>query len=229
MASSIFERTAWKVAQKAAQKARIPSNIAKKLPLAKQILSGDIVGAAESYLAEKFGLAAGFGNIYGEPLVESQLLGGIGPEDVKEIVLQHALIPFAKKNLFFISTTDITADKQALSVNMMATEVSYTAFTATGEPTRIGSGMYNKVINRELTEISITMLEDRLGSVKRWFHDRAERMLKRDGTVGLPIDYLFNVDIIHGFIGDIATGSSEAFRESFLVSPTSIEINKSTG
>lgn len=227
--AGIWERAAWQVAQKAAQSVKLPAKIAKKLPFAKKILSGDITGAIEGFIGEKFGLPFFGGNIYGQPLGESPLLGGLTPQEVLEVYQDVASTAYSKKNLFFISITDLKADisKPLANLNLLTTSVSYAGLTISGDNQKIGGGSIHIPTNREVPEIRLTVYDDQNGSIKRWFYARADAMINPDGTHGIPMDYLMKIQIIHGFVNDMVTGSENAWVDTYVVKPTSLEIDKS--
>jgi len=227
--AGIWERAAWQVAQKAAQSVKIPAKIAQKLPLAKKILGGDFAGAIEGFVGEKLGLPFFGGNIYGPPLGETPLLGGLSPQEVLDIYQEVSTIAYSRKNLFFINITDLKADlgKPLANLNMLTTSVSYAGLTISGDNQRIGGGSMHLPANREVPEIRITVYDDQEGSIKRWFYTRADIMINPDGTHGLPIDYLMKMQIVHGFVNDMVTGSENAWVDTFVVKPTSLEVDKS--
>lgn len=232
---SIFDRVAQAVTQKAVQKiqTKIPKKIQQHLPLARKLLYGGpeaFVNAGLDLLLERFGVLGGAGSrIPGtSPSLRAPtpLLGGITLKQAREIFEQSAAIDFAKKNLWCIRVTNLNGGMD-FEFNFFATDVSYTPFTIAGEAVHVGSGSFDTVTNAERVEMRVTTLDDAYGSVKRWFYDRKARMTLRDGTVGLPVDYLFRVEVMHAFPTEQAYGSNEAFWDTYIMRPGGIEIDLS--
>lgn len=92
--------------------------------------------------------------------------------------------------------------KVGYSFNMFATEVQYSPWTITGNAENIGSGSYDVLTNSERVELQITTLDDKHGSIKRWFEKMASSACNFDGTFNYPTEYLMRVKIVHGFIFD---------------------------
>lgn len=213
--AGIFERISYQVAQKYLPKLAIPAKLNKFVPAARSFLQGDLSGAANSLLDQLLGPALGFS------LEDSQsdLVGGITLADARQRFDEFAAIKHAKKNLWHISVENLSAGT-APDVNMFATEISYGTITISGEAVRIGSGSFDKVDNDERTEMRITTLDDKDGTIKRWFTDLASSLARTDGTFGLPIEYLVRVTVTHAFIDE---GVGNAFVDTFVMRPGTIE------
>lgn len=231
---SIFDRVAEAVTQKAIAnvQASTPSKIQKHLPLARKLLFGGVdsfANAGLDLLLERFGVLGGAGSrIPGtsralrEP---TALLGGITLKQAREIFEQSIATDFAKKNLWCIRVTNLNGG--AIDFNLFATDVSYAPFTVTGDAVHVGAGSFDVVTSSERVEMRVTTLDDSIGSVKNWFKERHDQMAFKDGTVGLPVDYLFKVEVMHAFISEQAYGSGEAFWDTYIMRPGGMEYDLS--
>lgn len=232
---SIFDRVADAVTQKsiANAKANTPKKVQKHIPLARKLLFQGVdgfVNAGLDNLLEKFGVIGGAGSrLPGQAAAlrePTALLGGITLKEARQIFEQHAAIDFAKKNLWCLRITNLSGDA-GVDFNLFATDVNYTAFTVTGDAIHVGTGSFDVVTNSERIEMRVTTLDDATGSVKKWFHDRHDRMCFPDGTLGLPGDYLFRVEVMHAFIHEEAYGADEAFWDTYIMRAGSIDADKS--
>ena len=227
MAESIYDRASAGATSKAAESIRrkIPSKVKDNLPLARKLAQGDANPLLDAVF-ERFGIngtRGGGGGLVGP----SKLLGGLTLSKVREMYDRAAGTDWAKKNLWFIRVTNIKGDMYGLDVNLFATDLSYSPITITGEAVHIGSGSFDTVSNSERVELRVTTLDDTMGSVKAWFYDRHDAMCHRDGTFGLPVDYLFKVEVMQAFIDPSIPGADQAHVDSWIMRPGSIEIELS--
>jgi hypothetical protein len=232
---SIFDRVATAVTQKAVAdiRASTPSKVQKHLPLARKLLFGgvdDFVNAGLDSLLERFGVIGGAGTrLPGQSKAlrePTALLGGITLKQARQIFEAHVGLDLAKKNLWCLRITNLSGD-MAVDFNMFATDVGYPGFMVTGDAVPVGTGAFDVVTGSERIEMRVATLDDAAGSIKRWFYGLHDRMCLPDGTVGLPGDYLFRVDVMHAFIDERAYGADEALWDTFIMRPGSIEIEKS--
>lgn len=228
---SLFERLAAKAVQKAVSETKIPPKIARHMPIARRILSGDIDGAIDQAVSERFGLAR-TGGPMGEGWARvggpSRLLGGITPKRVKQIYQQMAGIEYAKKNLWVLRITDLRPQRgdEFSSINLFAVDVAHSQYAINSNDTRLGSGHFNVPDNGAPVEVRVTSLDDSYGSVKRWFRDRHLRVCRPDGTHGLPINYLMLCEIVHAVIDEVED-KSDAYADRIICRAGSIETDLS--
>lgn len=219
--SSIFERISGQITSAALQKVKIPAKIQRHLPLARKLMRGDVEGlinAGLNALGNKIGALGPSAGLY----TPSALLGGITMQQAQAIFDECVATDYAKKNLWHINISNL-AGPQPYNFNLFATDVGYAPHTVTGEAVYIGSGSFDKVTGTDRVEMRVTTLDDSAGSLKAWFHERMARLAPVDGTFGLPIDYLFRVDVMHAFISEEAEGSGSAYVDTFLMRPGNIE------
>lgn len=214
--SSIFDRVANQVASGALAKVRIPDKVMKHLPLARALMRGDVNAV----------LNAGVDAVTGRVFDRSALLGGISMQEARAIFDQCVATDYAKKNLWHINISNL-AGSNPYNFNLFATDVGYAPYTVSGDAVYIGSGSFDNITGTERVEMRVTTLDDANGSMKAWFQERMAQLAKVDGTFGLPIDYLFRVDVMHAFIGEQADGAGGAFVDTFLMRPGNIEYDLS--
>lgn len=219
MATSIFQRLSNQVAQKFLPKLSVPTKLSKYLPAATSLLRGDISGAAGSLLDQVLGPFLG-SSIDGTKL---KLSGGITLDEARRIFEETANADFAKKNLWFLSVTNIGGGS-APYLNLFATEVSYAPYTVTGEAMRVGSGQFDKVDGTERVSMRLTTYDDSSGTIKLWFEDLQARIAHKDGTFGLPSEYLVRFTITHA---SIIEGEGGAYTRSMVMRPESLECDLS--
>lgn len=209
-------------------KSKIPASARKHLPLARKLLSGDIMGAVDGALDnvfEKFGIR---GTLLpgGAGAGATPLLGGITMQKAKEIFEQSIGTDYAKKNLWCLRVRNLQGG-ETLDINLFATDVSYSGFTVVGDAVHVGSGSFDVVTNSERREMRVVTMDDSAGSVKRWFADRHDRMCHADGTFGLPIEYLFRVDVLHAFINEEVDGAPQAWVDTYIMRPGNLDLDLS--
>lgn len=81
--------------------------------------------------------------------------------------------------------------------NLFATSVSYEPSTLAGEKVRLGGAVMDMVTGGEPVEMSITTMDDEVGTIKRWFDAKTSSAARPDGTIGLPRDYCVRMKVYH--------------------------------
>lgn len=104
-------------------------------------------------------------------------------------------------------------------MHLFATEVSYSGATLTGDKVPIGSGTMDLLHGRDAVELTITTMDDEVGTLKRWFEAKCKQAAHMDGTVGLPADYIVNFTILHA----TPKASVNAFGSYLAMRPVSIQ------
>jgi hypothetical protein len=134
----------------------------------------------------------------------------------------------------YVGLKEAPKTKTGYDLNMFATEVQYGPITITGNAENIGSGNYDVLTNAERVEMNITTLDDKHGSIKKWFQAMADRTAHADGTFGYPSEYLMKVRVVHGFMHDTTdkdkSGKSKApgaYVDEFIMRPGRIDYSLS--
>lgn len=215
MGIPIFERLANQVAQKYLPKVGIAPAISKYVPAIRDLLNGDFSGAVGGVLDQLLGPMLG-SSLEG---TELSLAGGITLAEARRMFEESANTVYAKKNLWHLSASNI-GPGSAPNINLFATDVGYTSHSITGEAVRVGSAFIDKVDGTERVSMRITTYDDSVGTIKRWFEDLRLELAHRDGTFGLPIDYLVRFTVTHA---SILEGVGNAFVEQYVMRPGTME------
>lgn len=173
--------------------------------MAGDILAGDIQGAGmralQSGLLDKY--IPGMGGVasqvayWGRP---TPLFGGLTPEEARRMSEESIRTPRERKNIFMIEVSSRLQGDVSGVFNLMTMDVDYAPFTITGDKLRIGGATSDTVTGGEPVEMRITALDDKLGTVKRWFEAHQAAVVAQDGTVGLPAQYAITIKIVHSFL-----------------------------
>lgn len=107
--------------------------------------------------------------------------------------------------------------------NLFATTVSYSPETMLGEKIPFGSANMDKLTGTESTELQITTMDDEAGTLKRWFEGKCGQAARKDGTFGLPSEYLVNIAIYHA----VVKPDDRAFKFHAKMRPASIQYDLS--
>lgn len=146
----------------------------------------------------------GIGNIVAQARylnTATPVFGGISPNKAKQMIEEMQGLDYAKKNLFLLEVSSpLTGGVVDNAFNLFCTEASYSAQTITGEKRRVGGAHIDAVNSSDPVEMRLTTLDDKAGSIKRWFSSHSAATVHRDGTVGVPADYFIKIKIVHAFI-----------------------------
>ena len=233
--ATIFERASAALSGKAVQAANkaLPKGMREYGPLARKLLfkgPEGLLQAGMDMVLEKygglFGLPSNIPHHSEEYFGPFKLLGGLTRTEAQQIFDESMQIDYAVKNLFLVRVTNLSAQQNDFDVNFFVTDVSYPGMTAAGEDVRIGSGMMDQVTHQEKREIRLTTMDDRYGSIKRWFGDLSDKMTRPDGAVGLPLDYLVRIDILHAYPFAFLA-NDEGYVDTFIVRPGNSEYDHS--
>jgi hypothetical protein len=81
----------------------------------------------------------------------------------------------------------------------------------------------DSVSGRERVDLRITTYDDAAGTIKAWFKERTNRMTPRDGTVGVPGDYLVQIRVLHAAINEDVAKVMGGYEERWIMRPNSLE------
>ena len=157
--------------------------------------------------------------------------GGLSGDEFYNLFIQSAMTAKSWKNLFHLSIEELTPSAASpLSVsglwNMLATEVSFAPCTMPGDSVQIGSANMDNLASADRVEMRVTTMDDAKGSIKRWFMGKSDQAAHRDGTFGLPVDYLVVIRVAHMAPTNIG-GDDERLRHAFLMRPSNLDIELS--
>lgn len=127
------------------------------------------------------------------------LFGGITPARAKMMYENFRGNDFAKKNLFLVEVeSNLNGASVSEAFNMFVIGLDYEPFTVSGDKRKVGGATVDIVTGGEATELSFTTLDDKAGTIKRWFSDHHAAAVSPDGTVGVPGQYAIKFKIYHG-------------------------------
>lgn len=190
-------------------------------------MRGDIAGAVADGLT---GLVTG--KIAGA-LGKNPLLGGITLSEARRIAAEVQSTKYSKKNLWFLEIEDWNPPSGSEDIshafNLFATDVSYGPWTITSEAKSIGMAQFDTPTGSERVEMRITTYDDTQGTIRKWFDAKCSKIEHQDGTIGLPVEYLLTIHVTQSAIDEIGGALFGSYKESFVMRPTSLEIELSRG
>lgn len=129
------------------------------------------------------------------------LLGGITPFEARMMSEDLASRELSRKNLFLLEVTSkLLGTSVNDTFNLFATSVEYSPYTLSGEKRRIGGGFNDTLQAGEAVEMRITTLDDKNGSIKKFFSAHAQKAISTDGTINTPSKYAIGIKVIHSVI-----------------------------
>lgn len=173
--------------------------------MAGDILAGDIQGAGmralQSGLLDKY--IPGMGGVasqvayWGRP---TPLFGGLSPEEARRMSEESIRTPRERKNIFMIEVSSRLQGDVSSAFNLMTLDVDYAPFTISGDKLRIGGATTDSATGGEPVEMRITTLDDKFGTIKRWFEAHQASVVAQDGTVGVPAEFAITIKLVHSFL-----------------------------
>lgn len=163
-------------------------------------------------------------------VARAPMWGGMTLDEYIASFTASSLIARSWKNLFFVSIAELTQTPQSPAaaglINLLAVDVSYAPYTMPGDAVQIGGGNMDSLATTDRVELRLTTFDDEVGTLKRWFYSKASQAAHKDGTFGMPVDYLMYVTVIHmDPTGRKSPG--QRLREQFLMRASNIEIELS--
>jgi hypothetical protein len=168
--------------------------------------------------------------------VVTPLLGNVSLEHIERV---HALvheIRMARKNLWYVSVTDNNPPPAAPGlpretplglINMLAVDLSYSPFTLKGDKVDMGSAVFDRLNGKESVELSMTVFDDEVGTIKRWFEGKCKQAANSDGTFGLPVEYCVNIEVVHAIAAPEAAANGTPYRSLVMMRPQAIQFDMS--
>lgn len=224
-------------------KRHLPAGLGGLVGIGGRALKGDISGAASALvgsgiLRNKLPFASGLVDQILFMNSDNPLMGGISPSKAREIHETYSNTEFARKNLFLLEVSDLSPASDGSNryveeggiygtFNLFVTELSYSPLTITGEKRKIGSTSTDSVHSSEPAEIRITTMDDSAGTIKKWFAGKCNQAAPSDGTVGLPIEYLVKIRVLHSFITDELGKMGDGYSDVMLMRPANIDMDLS--
>lgn len=194
------------------------------------IMAGNLEGAGlrlleEGALEKLLSLSGGAraqSAYWGTP---TPVFGGISPREAMQLHGEMHDQSLVKKNLFLIEVSSPLMGDVSQRLNMFSIELDYAPLIISGEKRRIGAASVDSVQSADPVELRMTTMDDKLGTVKRWFEAHCMAAAPADGTVGVPGSYAIRIKIVHAFI---TQGSNwGGYKNVGLFRPANLEVSLS--
>jgi hypothetical protein len=157
----------------------------------------------------------------------NQLFGGITPAEAQQIYREMRYSKLSKKNLFLLEvSSELWGNWISPIMNMFATEVDYSPYIISGEKRRVGGALIDSVQGNEPVELRITTMDDKFGSIKKWYVAHHNFTAANDGTVGVPKQYAIKIKVLHSFITE-SSAPSGAYQDEGWFRPSNIDTSLS--
>lgn len=160
------------------------------------------------------------------------LLGGVTLERARQMhdMVREARV--ARKNLWFVRLTEASPPGPGASgvggvLDLLALDVSYSPCTLVGEKTNVGAAVLDRLSGVESVELSMTVMDDEAGTIKRWFEAKCRQAAHPDGTFGLPVDYCVDIEIVHAVAAEDVPTRAQPYTSHFTMRPQSIQLDLS--
>lgn len=133
---------------------------------------------------------------------KTQLYGGISANDAKRIHSEAITTKRAKKNLFLLKVKSALGGDQSHEFNLFCTDIDHSPLIISGDRANVGGASVDLPTSSDADEMRITTMDDRNGTMKKWMEKHGAAVVARDGTVGVPANYMITIEIEHAFVGD---------------------------
>jgi hypothetical protein len=212
--ANIFERLAYQGIESVTPKLGLNNKMLKYTSVARNLLGGNLSGAANGMLDNIFGRTSTFsdgGNV---------VLAGVSWDKQLQMFEEAMSVQRERTNLWHIGIEPV-GKLSAPRVNLLATEVSFNSVQLGYEPVKIGSGFTQAPTGADPAELRIVCY-DVEGEIKTWFDKLATLAAHPDGTFGLPTDYANTITVTHGAIEE-----GRGYSKSWVLLPVSCEVSLS--
>lgn len=162
--------------------------------------------------------------LWGTP---APLFGGITATQAKQMYDDMQGISLARKNLWLVEVTSNVwfGLLDVANFNMFVTDLEYSPFIISGNKIGVGSSKVDLVEGSDAVELRMTTLDDKVGTLKRWFANCCDAVASQDGTVGVPDDYAVKIKVLHSFISD--DSNQGGYQDIGLFRPVNLDLSLS--
>lgn len=123
--------------------------------------------------------------------------------------------------------TGISIGRTAMETfDMLAVDVSY-GIHVQGDHAQIGSTFIDQPSSLQPDEMQLVMMDDEAGTIKRWFEGKLKQVAHQDGTVGLPAEYLVDIEIVHAIPSDQIITFDLAYTKVMRMRAASVQVEQS--
>ena len=133
-----------------------------------------------------------------------QHMGNLSIRQVWENYKLMNVDELSRKNFFVLEINDRSNSAPTSGgdihsqFNLLATQLSFNSVDIQGEAIQIGAVEMDKPSANSRTTLSLTVMDDQYGTIKRWAENKAQMIAASDGTFMPPAYYVFDVRIMFG-------------------------------
>lgn len=149
--------------------------------------------------------------------------GGLTPDKAQQMHQAMRNVELARKNLWMLEVTSAIGGDVFDHFNMLATSVEYSPAAVSGEKVQVGSASIDSVTTSDPTELSMSVMDDRDGTLRSWFTALCRTATPEDGTVTPPAYYTVKIRVLHGIITEF--GTFGAYQNVGYFRPVSLQLN----
>lgn len=136
----------------------------------------------------------------------SEIFGGLTPGLARRLYAQAMAVPKARKNLWLVRCESRLKGDISELMNLYALEVEHGLGEVSGTKARVGTGTVDLPSQAESGSLRITTLDDKAGTLKRWFEAHIKAIAHADGTCGVPAQYAILIQTQHAFTAPSMSG-----------------------
>lgn len=216
--ANIFERLAYQGTEAATKKISqgLNQGVLKYTSAARDLLTGNLSGAANKVLDNVFGRTGAFSGGDGGNII----MAGQSWSSLLQMYEEASGVSRERTNLWHIGV-DPVGKIRAPRVNLLSTEVTYNSVQLGWEPVKIGSGFTVAPTGNDPVELRIVCY-DVDGEIKSWFDQLKATATPQDGSFAVPSDYTNTITVTHG-----AVEEHRGYSKSWVMVPVSCEVNLS--
>lgn len=130
--------------------------------------------------------------------------GNLSVRDLWEIYRRTDSDELSRKNFYVLEVNDrsnnapTSGGHRHSQFNLLTTALSFTSMDIQGEAVPIGAAELDKPNSNARTVMTLTVMDDRFGTIKRWAEQKAYTCAATDGTFMPPAYYVFDVRVVFG-------------------------------
>lgn len=110
---------------------------------------------------------------------------------------------------------EIDAPDAPADFDIYVKDIDYGEGSIDADTFQVGSGHIALPTAASASEITMTVRDDQKKTISDWFDGRLAKVKNQDGTLNIPIDYIFKIKIF-----DLDDDGNKTFRKAYQVFPT---------
>lgn len=133
------------------------------------------------------------------------MAGNLSFQDMYHLWRETNPDDLSRKNFYVIEINDRSdyapTDKDGAKFskfNLLTTNLQIVAFELQSETIEVGSIVLDKPMNSSRTEMQLTLLDDKYGTIKRWAERKSQSIAQSNGMFLPAIYYIFDVKVVFG-------------------------------